>query len=64
MTLGFRYSVILTFFFLAHLFMDLLLILLKISMNANIVKIQIFHKIRYDLKGHSRSQKMTFLFKT
>ena len=26
-------------------------ILLKISMNANIVKTQIFHKIKYDLKG-------------
>ena len=32
-------------------------------MNANFVKMQIFYKIKYDLKGHSRSQKMTFLFK-
>ena len=31
-------------------------ILLKISMKANIVKTQIFHEIKYDLKGHSRSQ--------
>ena len=38
-------------------------ILLKISMNANIVTTQIFHKIKYDLKGHSRSQTMTYLFK-
>jgi hypothetical protein len=38
-------------------------ILLKISMNANIVKTEIFHRIKYDLKGHSRSQTMTFLFK-
>ena len=37
--------------------------LLKISMNANIVKTQIFHKIKFELKGHSRSQTMTFLFK-
>ena len=32
-------------------------------MNANIVKIQIFHKIKYDVRGHSRSQIMTFLIK-
>ena len=32
-------------------------------MNANIVKMQIFHKIKYDLIGHSRSQIMTFLIK-
>ena len=32
-------------------------------MNANIVKTQFFCKIKYDLKGHSRSQTMTFLFK-
>jgi hypothetical protein len=32
-------------------------------MNANIVKMQIFHKIKYDLRGHSRSQIMTFLIK-
>ena len=30
-------------------------------MNANIVKMQIFHKIKYDLRGHSRSQRMIFL---
>ena len=33
-------------------------------MNANIVKMQIFHKIKSDLRGHSRSQIMTFLIKT
>ena len=33
-------------------------------MNANILKMQIFHKINYDLRaGHSRSQIMTFLIK-
>ena len=32
-------------------------------MNANIEKTQIIHKIKYDLKGHSRSHKITFLFK-
>ena len=38
-------------------------ILLKLFMNANIVKMQIFHKIKSDLRGHSRSQIMTFLIK-
>ena len=32
-------------------------------MNANIVKTQLFYKIKYDLKGHSRSQTTTLLFK-
>ena len=32
-------------------------------MNVNIEKTQIFHQMKYDLKGHSRSHKMTFLFK-
>ena len=32
-------------------------------MNANIVKMQIFHKIKSDLRGHSRSQITTFLIK-
>ena len=32
-------------------------------MNANIVKMQIFHKIKSDIRGHSRSQIMTFLIK-
>ena len=31
-------------------------------MHANIVKTQIFIEIKYDLKGHSRSLTMTFLF--
>ena len=39
------------------------LILLKLSMNANIAKMQIFHKFKYDLRGHSRAQIMTFLIK-
>ena len=29
-------------------------------MNANIVKTQIFKKMKYDLKGSSRSEKTTF----
>ena len=32
-------------------------------MNAYIEKTQIFHKIKYDLNGHSMSHKMTFIFK-
>ena len=32
-------------------------------MNANIMKMQIFHKIKYDLRGHSWSQIMTFMIK-
>ena len=32
-------------------------------MNANIVKMQIFQKNKSDLRGHSRSQIMTFLIK-
>ena len=32
-------------------------------MNAYIMKTQIFHKIKYDLKGHWRSQKEIFVFK-
>ena len=35
----------------------------KIYTNANIMKTQIFHKIKYDLKDHWRSQKVTFLSK-
>ena len=35
--------------------------LLKLSINANILKMQVFHKIKYDLRGHSRSQKLTFI---
>ena len=38
-------------------------ILLKLSMNANIVEMQIFHKTKYDLRGCSSSQIMTFLIK-
>ena len=36
-------------------------ILMKLSMNANIVKEQIFHKIMYGLKSHWRSHKVTFM---
>ena len=38
-------------------------ILLKLSMNANIVEMQIFYKFKYELRVHSRSQIMTFLIK-
>ena len=29
--------------------------------NVNIVKTQIFHKVKYDLKGHPKSQMTTFM---
>ena len=65
-TPGFRDSEIPWFrdfsFFLSSTFVYEL-ILLKISMNANIVKTHPFYKIKYDLKGHSRSQTTTILFK-
>ena len=32
-------------------------------MNANLVKTQLFYKIKYDLKGHSRLKTTTLLFK-
>ena len=32
-------------------------------LTLNIVKMQISHKIKYDLRGYSRSQIMTFLIK-
>ena len=38
-------------------------ILFKISVNANIVKTQVFYKMKYDLKGHSRSQRRPFYLK-
>ena len=31
-------------------------------MKANIVNTQIFHLIKYNLKGHQRSQYVTFMF--
>ena len=31
-------------------------------MNANIMNTQIFNLIKYDLNGHCRSQKVTFMF--
>ena len=37
-------------------------ILIKIYINANIMNTQIFHLIKYDLNGHWRSQKVTFMF--
>ena len=37
-------------------------ILIKFSINVNIKKTQIFYEIKFDLKGHSRSYKTTFLF--
>ena len=32
-----------------------------LSVNANIMMTQIFHEIRYDLKGHPRSYKTKFM---
>ena len=60
MTPGFRDSGILAFFSNTFVYEP---ILLKLFMNANIVKMKIFHKIKYDLRGHSRSQIITFLIK-
>ena len=37
-------------------------ILIKFSINVNIKKTQIFYEIKFNLKGHSRSYKTTFLF--
>ena len=37
------------------------LILIKIYMNANIMNTQIFHVNKFDLNGHWRSQKVTFM---
>ena len=34
-----------------------------LSVNANIMMTQIFHEIRYDLKGHPRSYKTKFMAK-
>ena len=31
-------------------------------MNANIIKTQIFHKMKYDLKGHYRTHKLILKF--
>ena len=31
-------------------------------MNANTIKTQIWHKMKYDLKGHLRSQKVILKF--
>ena len=61
MTLGFTDYRILAFFLSSTFIYEP--ILFKISMNANIVKTQFFHKIKYDLKGHSRSQTMMFYLK-
>ena len=44
-----NYSGILAFFFLAHSFINYEPIFMKNSMNANIVKTLIYHKIVYDL---------------
>ena len=32
-------------------------------MNANIMMTQILHKMKYDLRGHQRSQKVILIFK-
>ena len=31
-------------------------------MNANIMKTQVYHKMKYDLKGHIRSNKAFYVF--
>ena len=36
--------------------------LMKIYINDNVMNTQIFHLIMYDLIGHLRSQKVTFMF--
>ena len=48
------------FFYHTHLWFDFDK---KKNMNANIKNEQIVHKMKYDLKGRSRSNNMTFLFK-
>ena len=37
-------------------------ILIKISMNANIKKTHIFYEMKYDLKGHKRSNKAFYVY--
>ena len=37
------------------------MILSKIQVNANTMKTNIFHKMKYDLKDHGRSNKATFM---
>ena len=63
MTPRFCDSEILAFFLSSTIIYEPILIFFK-YMKANIGKTQIFHKMKYDLKGlHSRSQKMTFYLK-
>jgi hypothetical protein len=50
-------------FFLSSIFVYEPILKKKLSMDANIIKTQIFHKIKYDLIGHWRSQKVFFVFK-
>ena len=38
-------------------------IFIKICMNANSMKTQFFHKMKYDLRGRERSQKVILTFK-
>ena len=40
------------------------LILIKIYLNVDYIKTQIFLKIKYDLRGNWRSHKVNFLFKS
>ena len=62
-TMWLRGYCVLYSFFLSRTFIYEPILIKKKSMNANIVKRQIFHKMKYDSKGHSRSQKMTFSYK-
>ena len=44
-----------------EIFLDIyffyIIFLLKLHVNANIMKTQVFHEIKHDLKGHERSHK-------
>ena len=36
----------------------------EIDINANIMETQIFHKMKYDFRGHRRSDKTTLMLKS
>ena len=48
-------------FFFVNFFLNL--ILSKLFMGANIMKKQISHKMKYDLKDHTRSQYGSFMLR-
>ena len=50
--------------FLCDIFFVYLLIFLKLFKNVNIMNMQIFHKMKYQLKGHPRSCKTNFMPKS